>query len=92
MKQFISELKIVNMLVQLLGLFLCDDPQSQYREIKVETRIMHDFALSRLCAIGPSHLEAFKKVLNTFPAVKTKYAFLSIFFNIYVYIYLNQRK
>ncbi|OZC08270.1 hypothetical protein X798_04749 [Onchocerca flexuosa] len=67
-----KQLAIVNLIVQLLGTFLCEDPATYYRQLPVSARKLHDYALNRLNVIGPSHLEEFKKVLLSFPALKSK--------------------
>ncbi|VDM38431.1 unnamed protein product [Toxocara canis] len=67
-----KELTFVNVLVQLLGEFLCDDPQSQYRQLNPAIRRLHDYAILRLNLIGPAHPDAFRKVLHTFPALKQR--------------------
>lgn len=70
-----SELAIVNLIVQLLGTFLCEDPITYYRQLPASARKLHDYALNRLNVVGPSHPEEFKKVLLSFPALKSKYVF-----------------
>ncbi|VDK20176.1 unnamed protein product [Anisakis simplex] len=66
------EIVFVNVLVQLLGEFLCDDPPTQYRQLTPTLRRLHDYAILRLNLIGPAHPDAFKKVLHTFPALKQR--------------------
>uniref|UniRef100_F1KQ33 HEAT repeat-containing protein 5B n=1 Tax=Ascaris suum TaxID=6253 RepID=F1KQ33_ASCSU len=67
-----KELTFVNVLVQLLGEFLCDDPQSQYRHLKPTVRRLHDYAILRLNLIGPVYADAFRKVLHSFPQLKQR--------------------
>ncbi|CAG9536111.1 unnamed protein product [Cercopithifilaria johnstoni] len=66
------QLAVVNLIVQLLGTFLCEDPVTYYRQLPASTRKLHDYALNRLNVVGPSHPEEFKKVLLSFPALKSK--------------------
>ncbi|VDK74235.1 unnamed protein product [Litomosoides sigmodontis] len=67
-----KQLAIVNLVVQLLSTFLCEDPFTHYRQMPTSTRKLHDYALNRLNVVGPSHPEEFKKVLMSFPALKSK--------------------
>lgn len=68
----VSELAIVNLIVQLLGTFLCENPTTHYKHLPAAARRLHDYALQRLNAIGPAHPEEFKRVLRSFPALKSK--------------------
>ncbi|MCP9264667.1 HTR5B [Dirofilaria immitis] len=67
-----KKLAIVNLIVQLLGTFLCEDPATYYRRLPVSVRKLHDYALNRLNVIGPSYPEEFKRVLFSFPVLKSK--------------------
>ncbi|VIO98705.1 Uncharacterized protein BM_BM2175 [Brugia malayi] len=67
-----KQLAIVNLIVQLLGTFLCDNPVTYYRVLPISARKLHDYALDRLNAVGPSHPDEFKQVLLSFPALKSK--------------------
>uniref|UniRef100_A0A915Q4W5 HEAT repeat-containing protein 5B n=1 Tax=Setaria digitata TaxID=48799 RepID=A0A915Q4W5_9BILA len=67
-----KRLAVINLVVQLLGTLLCEDPITSYRQMSASSRKLHDYALSRLNAIGPSHPEEFKKVLSSFPDLKSR--------------------
>ncbi|KAL3985776.1 hypothetical protein ACH3XW_40030 [Acanthocheilonema viteae] len=67
-----KQLPIVNLIIQLLGTFLCEDPIMYYRQLPASTRKLHDYALNRLNVIGPAYPEEFKKVLLCFPVLKSK--------------------
>uniref|UniRef100_A0A1I8EY56 HEAT repeat-containing protein 5B n=1 Tax=Wuchereria bancrofti TaxID=6293 RepID=A0A1I8EY56_WUCBA len=67
-----KQLAIVNLIVQLLGTFLCDNPVTYYRVLPISVRKLHDYALDRLNVVGPSHPDEFKQVLLSFPALKSK--------------------
>uniref|UniRef100_A0A183DZY7 DUF4042 domain-containing protein n=1 Tax=Gongylonema pulchrum TaxID=637853 RepID=A0A183DZY7_9BILA len=67
-----KRLAIVNLIVQLLGAFLCEEAATHYRHLSAPARRLHDYALHRLNAIGPTHPKEFKRVLHSFPALKLK--------------------
>ncbi|EJD76264.1 HEAT repeat containing 5B [Loa loa] len=67
-----KQLAIINLIVQLLGVFLCDNPITCYRQLPPSARKLHDYALNRLNIVGPSHPEQFKEILLSFPALKSK--------------------
>ncbi|VDM97337.1 unnamed protein product [Thelazia callipaeda] len=77
-----KRLAIVNLVVQVIGSFLCEDPATRYRRLTVPERKLHDFALNRLNAIGPCYAKEFKKVLFSFPELKSKHvSFIFLFLN-----------
>uniref|UniRef100_A0A158R4G2 HEAT repeat-containing protein 5B n=1 Tax=Syphacia muris TaxID=451379 RepID=A0A158R4G2_9BILA len=67
-----KEIEIVNMLVQILCCFLCEDPQANFRQLSPTSRKLHDYSLQRLNSIGATYPEYFKKILFVFPALKTR--------------------
>uniref|UniRef100_A0A914XTE3 HEAT repeat-containing protein 5B n=1 Tax=Plectus sambesii TaxID=2011161 RepID=A0A914XTE3_9BILA len=67
-----KRLNVVSMVVQMLALFLCESPATNYRSLSAAEKRMHDFALARLNVIGPAHPDHFKRVLAAFPDTKAR--------------------